>query len=215
MKSVDSKSWILSTANDQAVHVWLYVRDVFRLEAISAEVPPSLDDIDLVPDVEMSSSERNDLSLAWLLWWRRLIHATGANHLGSQDGDQLARIVTRRPIFDWFDGFESLADFPTLRSAAQRTWKQGIEWTNAHAAKTLRRDWAIPKNVAELVMQEHQVPPERVRAAVLVMAVKGEWSFISDPGVLLCSEETFFDDALFAVELKRTFESGLGVIGQH
>ena len=194
--------------------MWLYVRDVFGLEPVSAEVPPSLDDVVRNPDLEMSSSDRNDLSLAWLFWWRRLIHATGANHLGSQDGDQMARIMARRPIFDQFDEFESLADFPTLRSAAQRTWKQGIEWTNIHAAKTLRRDWALSKNVAELVMQEHHVPPERVRAAVLVLAVKGEWSCVSDPGVLLCSEETFFDDAHFAAELKRTFESGLRVIGE-
>jgi hypothetical protein len=195
--------------------VCLYVRDAFGLEPVGADVPPSLDGVIQVNELNTDLSDRRDLSLAWLTWWRRLIDVTVATQSGDGRGamqrDELRRahVSARQSVFDPFEDFESLKDFPSLRSAAQQTWRQGVDWTDAHVAKVLRPGSSIPKNVAELVIQEHHVSPERVRAAVLVLAVEGRWSHITNPGILLCSQEAFFDDALFATELKKTFESGL------
>jgi hypothetical protein len=63
--------------------------------------------------------------------------------------------------------------------------------------------------VAERVIEERHVSPERVKAAVIVLEVEGKWCHLAAPGILLCSEELFFDDARFSQELKITFESGL------
>jgi len=58
-------------------------------------------------------------------------------------------------------------------------------------------------------MDGYQVQAERVRAAVIVLAVEGIWSNIPQPGVSLCSEAAFADGPVHATELRRAFESGL------
>jgi hypothetical protein len=63
--------------------------------------------------------------------------------------------------------------------------------------------------VAERVIEDHHVSPERVNAAVIVLPVEGKWFNLAMPGILLCSQEFFFDDGHFARELQTTFESGL------
>jgi hypothetical protein len=123
-------------------------------------------------------------------------------------------ILKRQSVFDPFEGFESLKDYSLLQDAARQSWKQGAEWTKEHAAGSLPLGSTIPKIVAERVIDKHHVPPEDVRAAVIVLAVSGQWSNIAEPGVLLCSEELYLDDTLFESELKRTFESGLTETGE-
>ena len=186
------------------------------LEPIGLDVPPRLSNFSSALELLTDSTERSDLSLAWLVWWRRLIHVSSALQLGHgmktiQPDERLrAHASAIQSIFDPFEEFESLKDSPSLRIAAQNLWKQGVEWTRV-------RDWpnslhgsSIPKTVAELVIEEHHVSPEFVQAAVLVLNVEGKWSHITQPRVLLCSREAFIDDAFFATKLKETFESGLG-----
>ena|GEM_PF-3561611 len=69
--------------------------------------------------------------------------------------------------------------------------------------------WQSAKDAAEAVMDDYKVRAERVRAAVIVLAVEGIWSNIPQPGVLLCSEAAFADGPPYATELRRAFESGL------
>jgi hypothetical protein len=185
------------------------------LEPIGLDVPPRLVNFNDAPEPPADKSDRSDQSFAWLEWWRRLIQVTGALQLGSlsnlpRDERPRAHASAIQSIFDPFDEFESLKDFPWLRNAAQHFWKQGVEWTRVNAGPRGPHGSLIPKTVAERVIKEHQVSPEFVQAAVLVLSVRGSWSHIAQPRVLLCSREAFVDEAFFANRLKETFESGLG-----
>jgi hypothetical protein len=185
------------------------------LEPIGLEVPPRLVNFSDAPEPSADNSERSDQTFAWLKWWSRLIQVTGALQLGSlsnlpRDERPRAHASAIQSVFDPFDDFESLKNFPSLRNAAQHHWKQGVEWTSANAGPSDFRGSLIPKTVAERVIEEHKVSPEFVQAAVLVLSVRGSWSHIAQPRVLLCSREAFVDEAYFANRLKETFESGLG-----
>lgn len=221
MKQAGSQSWSLSTSNDEAAHVCLYIRDAMGLEPIGIDVPPRLVNFNAASNQPAEPSERGDLSFAWLVWWRRLIQVTSALQLGSlsnlpRDQRPGAHVSAIRSIFDPFEEFESLKDFPPLRNAAQLFWKKGVEWTSVNVGPPSRLHGSlIPKTVAERVIEEHRVLPELVQAAVLVLNVQGKWSQIAQPRVLLCSSEAFGDDTFFAFRLKETFESGLGETGVH
>lgn len=186
------------------------------LNPIGIDVPPRLINLNSVPELPTDLSEQRDLSQAWLVWWRRLIHVTSALQLGLRTGTMQrderlrARAATIRSIFDPFEGFESLQVSPSLRIAAQDLWKRGVEWTKVNVGSGSQHGSLIPKSIAELVIEEHHVSPELVQAAVIVLNVEGRWSHISQPRVLLCSGEAHFDDTFFALKLKETFESGLG-----
>jgi hypothetical protein len=98
--------------------------------------------------------------------------------------------------------------------AAQRSWPQQVEWAKAHSFNQTgvllsERGSSVPKMVAERVIERHEVSPERVNAAVIVLEVVGQWSHLAAPGILLYSEESLIDDARFAKELEVAFESGL------
>jgi hypothetical protein len=117
--------------------------------------------------------------------------------------------VARTSVFDPFEGFQSLEESPLLRDAAMRTWKQGVEWSTQYQSRSLRRGSPLQKIVAESVIREKKVAPERVKASVLLLSVEGKWSYFPEPGLLLCSEETYEDEDLYAIELQKAFEAGL------
>jgi hypothetical protein len=64
-------------------------------------------------------------------------------------------------------------------------------------------------SVADSIIRDKKVSPERVRAAVLLFSVIGKWSNLPEPGLLLCADETYADESLFATELQLAFESGI------
>ena len=82
-------------------------------------------------------------------------------------------------------------------------------------ASDRRSVFLAQKAVAESVIEEYRVSPGRVCAGVIVLAVRGAWSHIPEPGVLLCSEKFFADGALFLPALKRTLESALRLTPDH
>jgi hypothetical protein len=185
---------------------------------IGLDVPPQLNDITRVNEPERRPTDESELSLAWLRWWRRLTLVIGSAQLGqrpeSMSREEYGRThnAARQSVMDPFEDFVSLASDPSLQKAAQQTWRDALAWTNTHTTEALRHGSLIPLTVAEEVIEENDVLPERVNASVLVLSVQGQWAHINAPGMLLCSEETFFDDSLFAIELKRTFESGLRAV---
>lgn len=220
MRRAGSKSWRLSTSKNPAANFCLYIRDAFGLDLIGSDIPPPLSgDVPLI-ELESLAADQLDLALAWHMWWRRLIRVVGAAQLGrgldslSREDYRRAHLEAHQSIFDPLEDFESLREYPALRSAAQRSWPQGYEWSKTHASprfgpsSTGHRS-PTPKMVAERVIEERHVSPERVKAAVIVLEVEGKWCHLATPGTLLCSEELFFDDASFSQELKITFESGL------
>jgi hypothetical protein len=219
MRLAGSKSWRVSISNDQAPHVCLYVRDAFDLVPVGPDVPPKLKDLTRATENELTPAEKGDLSSAWLHWWRRLTRVVGAAQLGqghesmSRNEYREARIAARQSVMDPFEGFASLTSYPSLQRAAQQTWKDAVAWTNIHTTESSRHGSQIPRTVAERVIEENEVSPERVNASVVVLSVQGQWAHLTAPGMLLCSKETFFDDSLFAIELQRAFESGLRAPG--
>lgn len=64
--------------------------------------------------------------------------------------------------------------------------------------------------VVKRVLEDCSVVADKLRAKVTVLLVEGNWSFIPEPGLLLCSAGLFDDRELFALELERVFESSLG-----
>ncbi len=220
MRVAGSKSWRLSTSSDQAADFCLYVRDALSLDVSGSDIPPPLSGGVQPIELDIMTSDHRDLALAWQMWWRRLVRVIGATQLGrglgsfSRDGYRQAHFEARQSVWDPLEGFKSLSEYPVLRSAAQRSWPQGYEWSKTRGSSRFRPSSAghrspTPKMVAEQVIEERHVSPDRVSAAVIVLEVNGRWFHLAAPGLLLCSEEFFFDDASFAQELKTTFESGL------
>jgi len=151
----------------------------------------------------------------WLRWWRRYVHVEGQIQLGHMfgasqpDERRHAMRVARASVFDPFEGFVCLEESPLLRDAALKTWKQGVEWSEQHQSKGFGRGSPLPKIVAESVIREKKVDPERVNAGVLLFSVIGKWSNLPAPGLLLCSDETYADEEQYAIALKKAFEAGL------
>jgi len=59
------------------------------------------------------------------------------------------------------------------------------------------------------VIEQYAVAPDLLRISVVPLSVSGHWSQIVQPGLLLCSEELYYDDDAYEAELKRTFASRL------
>ena len=205
----------MSLDRGSVAHIILYVRDACRLTPSGPDVPPPLIGEVQVLELNLSPAKHSEVSQAWLEWWRRYIHVQGQIELGhnfgaSRSADRIHAIGNAiSSVFDPFEGFESLEDSPLLKDAAVKTWRQGAEWFELYGTRRNRHGLTLPLTVAESVIRDKRVSPERVRAAVLIFGVIGKWSNLLEPGLLLCTEETYADESLFATELKRTFESGI------
>ena len=205
----------MSLDRGQAAHIILYIRDACQLSVSGLDVPPPLrGDVHLL-DLNLSPGEHEETSQAWLEWWHRFILLEGQIQLGhtfgaSEDGERIRSLGEARTLaFDPGEGFASLADSPLLRGAAMKSWRDGADWFGLQESQRIRHGSMIPLTVAESVIRDKQVSPERVRAAVLIFGALGQWSHLFAPGLLLCSDETYADESLFAAELRRAFESGI------
>jgi hypothetical protein len=179
------------------------------------DVPPPLIGKISALDLGLSPEEQSDISDEWLRWWRRFVHVQGQIQLGDKFGSSRreewshAIVLARASVFDPFEGFESLEESPLLRDAALKTWQQGVEWSKQYQSQDMGHGSPLAKTVAESVIRERQVTPGRVRAGVLLLSVSGKWSNLPEPGLLLCSDEAYADEGLYAAELKKAFEAGL------
>ena len=214
MRVSGSSSWRLALNSAQSTHIALYVREASQLTPTGTDVPPRLLGEVQVLELSLSPGDQSEISQDWLRWWRRLVHIEGQIQLGRNFGalrsEDLINTLgsARNSVFDPFEGFQSLKETPLLRDVAMKTWRQGVEWCHLHQLGQIRHAPEFPKSVADSVIRDKQVSPERVRAAVLLFGVIGKWSTLSEPGVLLCAEETYADESLFATELRLAFESG-------
>lgn len=205
----------MSLDRGQAAHIILYIRDACQLSVSGLDVPPPLRGDVHLRHLNLSPDEHEETSRAWLEWWHRFILAEGEVQLGHRfgaSGDEVRiRSIgeSRTFAFDPGEGFASLADSPLLRGAAMKSWRDGADWFGLQESQRIRHGSMIPLTVAESVIRDKQVSPERVRAAVLIFGALGQWSHLFAPGLLLCSDETYVDESLFAAELRRAFESGI------
>ncbi len=217
MRRSGSSSWRLALDRGQSAHIVLYVRDACGLTPVGPDVPPPLLGEVHVLDLNLSPDDQSKMVLDWLDWWRRLIHIEGQISLGhrfgvERDEDFITALGgAKNSVFDPFENFRSLEESPLLRDAAIKTWKQGVQWSELHQSHPIRHSSTLPLSVADSVILDMSVSPERVRAAVLIFSVMGEWSYLSEPGVLLCAERTYADESLFAAKLRLAFESGIGL----
>jgi hypothetical protein len=224
MFKAGKESWRIGIGGDQAVHALLYIRDACRLTPTGADVPPPL--VGDIPDFTPAASalELFELSAAWLDWWRRFIHFEGAVELGefARDVDQPERRTSPSQLESFgrvFDPpeFGSLSESRRLQEVARQVSPHALRWWSENRENRHPRGepaerksaWSSYRSVAESIIEDYQVRPGRVAAGVIVLAVDGPWSNITEPGVLLCSEESFADREAFLVDLKRTFETGL------
>lgn len=215
MRRSGSSSWRLGLNRGQSAHIVLYVRDACGLTPVGPDVPPPLLGEVPVLELNLSPDDQSKMTLDWLDWWRRLIHVEGQISLGhkfgaERDEDLLtAHGDARQSVFDPFESFQSLEKSPLLRDAAMKTWRQGVEWCRLNHSGDIRHSSTLPLSVADSVILDKRVSPERVRAAVLIFCVTGQWSHISEPGLLLCSDQTYANEAMFVSELRSVFESGI------
>ena len=215
MKLAGSKSWRVGVSHgDQALHVGLYIRDHFQIVAIDRDVPPSLNRQVPIGQIPIELQTDGDLPGQWLWWWRQLVHVEGHHQLGTDPSNFDALGTSQDPpggprFFDPYEGFQSLDSHPQLKDLVSGSWSQSNEWSKNLSQPAPKRGGTVARDVAEMVIADYEVSPERVNAGVIVLSVHGHWSAIVSPGVLLCSDSTYADDSRIALELKRTFESQL------
>ncbi len=194
----------------------LFVRDTHNLCPVGPDVPPRLTGEIVRLSEKLADSDRLQLEEAWLVWWRKLIHLEGRIQLGDRVGTPLieqdflfANVAAQRAAFDP-PGFECLSTDQKLQDAAQRAWPTFDAWYRASKTSRAVSSHSVLSSVAREVIQERKVNSARVRAGVTFLRVEGEWSYMPEPGVLLCSGSLLENDQKFAAELKMAIESQLG-----
>ena len=219
MKPGGGGSWRVDIGNEQVAHALLYVRDACQLiPADDPIVPPRL--ADQVPDRSsmMAFGHRAAAAEDWLDWWTRLVRFEGSRFWENMLDLNVSESNVPDAVAAHLRGVGSLdhgnkADEPSLQVVASTMAGEALSWASRSRRPIERQrrhaHWHVGRAVAEEIIDAYQVSPDRVRAGVTVLAVDGAWGHVSEPGVLLCSETAFEDEALFARLLREAFETGL------
>lgn len=217
MRKSGSESWRLSIdEGSQSVHAVLFFRDAFHLTPDeSPEIPPRLSGE--IPDLRPLLSDL-DLKLAaseWTEWWGRLMlfESTKA-HFDYATLKDVPHVIARERL-KVFDPpyFESLAQQPSMLSIAGSSYREAFDWQRHDGVPSDRqREPArgFIAAVAEEVRDAFEVRGSQVNAEVLVLRTIGSRWNHSWPGLLVCSQGTFHDDAVFAGLLREVFVRNLG-----
>jgi hypothetical protein len=211
--SVDLKPTILREA--------LFLRDAAGLFVEStSEIPPRLRGD--IPDRSgyLSMEWRASAGVRWTSWWHELVRWAALPRLASLLSDSA---FTRRPpsgssfsppppfpVGDQEDESSVIELQRVLELAAQwsSTPRTELRQTRGPSLFTLDDNERIG-SIARATAARLEVPLEAMRAAILTLAVSGEWSHQPLEGVLLCSEGAMENEVLFATLLADTFVSGL------
>jgi hypothetical protein len=111
----------------------------------------------------------------------------GSVHVSRLDGE--TRRSCDRALAWWRDNRQSGRAALNVPSSPEvlDSWNQEVGRLGATTRIAQEPSgWKSAKEVAEAVMDDYQARAERVRAAVIVLAVEGMWSNIPQPGILLC-----------------------------
>ena len=210
MQRIETPSWSIEIDGDDSAHLILSVRDACALSPDGSDVPPPLIRVVEKPNLGLNSLEMAELTSAWSAWWRRFVHEEGAINLAKsyqsleRDDRRDAEYFARMRVFDP-PRFESLASYRPLQEVAQRQWPLGESRRTYNPAI----NQSLTESVVERVLAERSFVADKLRAKVTVLLVEGTWSFIPEPGLLLCSAGLFDDHELYALELQKAFESTL------
>lgn len=105
----------------------------------------------------------------------------------------------------------------SLQIVASNMAGEALSWASRsrpdHERLRAHASWELGRTLAEEIIEAYQVVPERVRAGITVLSVDGLWGHVPEPGVLLCSEMAFTDEATFTPLLRQAFETSLSRSG--
>lgn len=221
MESVPG-SWRVSVdLRPTILHEALFLRDAAGLLVEStSEIPPRLRGD--IPDRSgyFSMDWRASAGVRWTSWWHELVRWAALPRLASLLSDSA---FTRRPPSG--SSFSVPPSFPvgdqedeSSITELQRVLELAAQWSPTPRAElretrgpslfTLDDNERIG-SIARATAARLGVPLEAMRAAILTLAVSGEWSHQPLEGVLLCSEGAMENEVLFATLLADTFVSGL------
>lgn len=222
MQREGTASWRASLDdNSLLLHVALYVRDACRLGGPADPLnPPPLEPAPATPAAPaapLPPSTRAAAGREWLWWWRELVSLQGA---ALRDGVEPGIRHRQREaaeaahLLDWPE-LQSLAPRPLLQGAVRVAFEDAVRWRGERepelmAARRARQRTPGPfRELADRLVRRFGVPPDRLRIGIFVVPVRGGWSHLAAPGVLLCSPAVAADSAHFLRLVEAAFVSGL------
>ena len=223
MRRAGDESWRLAVGDtSDLLHTALYVRDSCRLDVPDdPSVPQPLDGDVSDHSAVFEPGVRLVAGAQWLSWWRKILVFEAAEALGTLElpegpvGHSDATAIVHELLFDWPE-LEALAPWPELRRAAQASRDDAVRWCGERSRRLAARD---PRSrglshlpIAAIVLRVVKragVSPGRVRAGVSILGVRGDWSAVPVPGLLLCSASLAADAQKLAPLVESAFVSGI------
>jgi len=212
MHRAGSPSWRLSVNDSpQTTSFALFVREALDLPVPpSPDTPPRRSSGKAYREVGLSAAERQQAGEQWLAWWRRLMKVDFRTHAPMPtEGDVhaliRARVAEREQVFDP-PTFSALSDSPALQTAAVAVFE---DFTR-HSSRGRRGfDATLTRDVADALIAELNLSPDRLDASVLTIDVPGHWYRIPGPGTAICSLDLAADPQAAEKLLRAVFVSGL------
>lgn len=219
MRRLGSPSWRLSVhAESSAIGFALFLRDCLDLPIPPSPDAPPRDERIARRVAQLPETARQEAGPQWLVWWRRLVETEFRVHAPipfDVDPNALARerIGERQKVYDP-PTFDALTASPALRTAALAVFDgppgpTPFAEADRHRGAGRQFAWELTRDVAEALVLEHGVSPDRIDAAVLLIDVPGLWHHIPRPGAAVCTSGTAADPAAAESLLRAVFTSGL------
>jgi len=197
-----TSSWRIAVDYGNALNAACYVRDVGGVPlGDDLSVPPRLMHL----SVGAPSPVALEAAPAWHRWWTSLASAPRADlRSGSSPGPEERDSSTALTLL--LDQLQGEAD----------AWSSDL--ARRHPAPSLppyapvedlQRRQELHRQVAEEVIGDYAVTPDRVTARVELIWSGGPWTHQPSRGALLCSIATWMNEGAYRSALKATFERGL------
>lgn len=189
--AIDDSAW--------PIHAALYVRDACRLAPPhDPAAPPALTGEIADHVAALSAESRGRAGGQWSSWWKEILRLEGAFALEtlrfSTTLDRLGEMsAVRQRLLDW-PALDALSSWPDLRDAVRASHDDAGAWF-ANRSRQLGRLQPRMRGLANVSLDQivrgsgerPGLPAGRLRAAIFVLGVEGNWSALAAPGVLLCS----------------------------
>ncbi len=202
MQRAGTSSWRIAVDNGKALNAACYVRDVGGVPLDDdLSVPPRLMHL----SVGAPSPEAVEAAPAWHRWWSSLASAPQADlrsgsSPGTGEGDASAALTL---LLDRLQGEAAAwsSDLARRHPAPSLPPYAPVE--------DLQRRQELHRHVAEEVIRDYAVTPDRVTARVELIWSGELWAYQPSRGALFCSLATWVDESAYRSALRSTFERGL------
>ncbi|GAA4622578.1 hypothetical protein [Cellulomonas oligotrophica] len=187
MHAAGHRSWSLSQGDDPLLTTALLVRDTLGLVVAAEDVPPPV-----TPPPPARPAD--DLTDAWLHWWRDLIRLVVEDHADRAPDDSAAmtawataREARRRHVGQPLDGFGALAGTPELQDAARAVDRSDLAAAHEDAFAARSRHLGALSDVVAQVSAERGVDPSSLHGTVVHVPAPAHWWQPLAPGLVLAS----------------------------